>query len=244
MQCRIDLGYRKPGLISCRIGYGNIGVRCFIGVTLHYIVLCIAYFLLQNDCSVDIGTRNVSVSSRVPMWRQGLSRWFQMSRTTPTMSDRNSNSICHSVEATPFSRNSFKSKVRLANQSVPETISNETAPMLANHRRKNDVGGASSDYAVPPADISNVDATPVTSVRANYCRWNDGGGSLLGDTTIMSANSVGRTESDGILSNSSKTNHCRTIKEGGDDNGNTSVPHVDWSGTEATQVNQKESKNY
>lgn len=167
-----------------------------------------------------------------------------MSRTTPATSDRNSNSICHSVEATPFSGNSFKSKVRLANKSDPQTNSNETVPMLANHRRQNDVGGASSDYAVPPADSSKFDATPVTSVRANHCRWKDEGGALIGNASVTPANSVERAESDAILSNSVRTNHCRTIKEGGDNNGNTAVPHVDWSGTEATQVNQQESKSY
>lgn len=207
-------------------------------------ILSITHFLLQNDYPFEIGTRNISVSSRVPMWRQGLSRLFQMSRTTPTTSDRNSNSICHSVEATPFSGNSFKSKVRLANQSDPETNSNETVPMLANHRRQNDVGAASSDYAVPPADSSIFDVTSVTSVRANYSRWKDEGGILVGDAPATTANSVERVESDATVSNSVRTNHCRTIKEGGDNNGNTAVPHVDWSRTEATQVNQQESKSY
>lgn len=203
--------------------------------------------VLQDDGPLESGSRvRSSGSSRFPTFRQGLSRLFQIPRTTPTTSDRNSNNICHSAIGSRFSGSNFKSKLRLAAQSDPTSSSREAVHDRANHRRRNEEGDeAATECPVPlvdKTDASSAAATP-SKVRANQSRRNFGGGVSLDDAHCLTANSDEWAGPDLTRANSVRSNHCRTKRDAGDNNGNTAVPRIDWSGTDKTSGINQESKN-
>lgn len=197
-----------------------------------------------NHGSLESGTKvRGSGQSRLPTGLQGLSRLLQISRTTPTTSDRNSNNICHSVIAPPCSGSSLKSTLRLAAQSNPTSSSRETVHVRANHRRRNDDdAGAPTERSVPPAERLGTDATPPAKVSAAQSRRKVGGGVSLDDDDAHCC-TVNRDEWAGLdlsRAHSVRSNHCRTNN---DNNGNTAVPQVDWSGTERTSGGHQETSH-